>query len=93
MSKEAARTSTCDWHNRLPHCVYNGTTSDFVYAGDGLGYNSNVTTGTKTTTPDYVPDQFRFIWEVTAQHGGANAVSANYHIGSHGSEYKRDVAG
>ncbi len=44
MSKEAARTSRCDWHNRLPHCVYHGTTSDFVIAGDGLRHNSNVTT-------------------------------------------------
>ncbi len=82
------RTNTWDSQNRLTQCVYNGTTSQFTYASDGLRHRSVATTGNNTTTTDYVLDQNLFVQEM--QNG---AVTATYLVGARGPEYRRDASG
>src|SRR5258706_7836014 len=53
------RTNTWGSQNRLVQCVYNGTTSNFTYASDGIRHRSVV--GANTT--DYVLDGPIFVRE------------------------------
>ncbi len=86
------RTNTWDSQNRLTQCVYNGTTSQFTYASDGLRHRSVATTGSNVTTTDSVLDGTMMVQEVASTNGGAPS-TATYLVGPRGPEYRRDAAG
>ena len=75
------RTNTWDSENRMTQCVYNGTTSQFTYAADGLRHRSVV----NGVTTDFALDASMFVRELR---NGAS--TATYLIGARGPEYRRD---
>ena len=79
------RTNTWDSENRMTQCAYNGTTSQFTYAADGLRHRSVV----NGVTTDFALDASMFVREMR------NGTStATYLVGARGPEYRRDdVAG
>jgi len=69
----------------MTQCVYNGTTSQFTYAADGLRRRSVV----NGVTTDFTLDASMFVRELQ---GGVS--TATYLVGARGPEYRRDdVAG
>ena len=79
------RTNTWDSENRMTQCAYNGTTSQFTYAADGLRHRSVV----NGVTTDFALDASMFVREMR---NGAS--TATYLVGARGPEYRRDdVAG
>ncbi len=75
------RTNTWDSENRMTRCVYNGTTSQFTYAADGLRHRSVV----NGVTTDFALDASMFVREL---HNGASY--ATYLVIARGPEYRRD---
>jgi len=74
------RSNTWDGQNRLTQCVFNGTTSTFVYGADGL--RRRETTG--GTTTNYVLDGDMSVRTLV---GGA--VDQTFLTGPRGTEYQR----
>ena len=69
----------------MSHCVYNGTTSQFTNAADGLRHRSVV----NGVTTNFALDASMFVRELR---NGAS--TATYLVGARGPEYRRDdVAG
>ncbi len=62
-------------------CAYNGTTSQFTYAADGIRHRSVV----NGVTTDFALDASMFVREMQ---GGVS--TATYLVGARGPEYRRD---
>jgi len=65
----------------MTQCVYNGTTSQFTYAADGLRRRSVV----NGVTTDFTLDASMFVRELQ---GGVS--TATYLVGARGPEYRLD---
>jgi RHS repeat-associated protein len=78
------RTNSWDSENRLTQCVYNGTTSSFVYGADGLRRRATVA-GVST---DYVLDGQNAVRTLVS-----GAADKTWLVGLRGPEYERTGAG